>query len=125
MEYRLSFCTIIQIKDDLFEVFVDEGVNVDGECAREELEFWTKLRSEPYDLILNCTKSFSYDFRGASEIGKCPFQRRLAVLVYNNVQYSSNSMAIEINMIKMPEKIVQTFSDRDAALAWLAEPFEL
>ena len=124
MEYCLSFCKIIQISDHLFEIFVDEGINVDGNCAREELEFWTELRTEPFDLLLNCTKSFSYDFAGATEIGKSPLQRRLAVLVYNNIQYSSNSMAIEINRIQMPKKIVQIFSDRESAIAWLDEPFK-
>lgn len=41
MEYRLSFCSITQLRDDLYEVIVDEGVNVDGNCAKEELAFWT------------------------------------------------------------------------------------
>ena len=119
MEFQLSFCTVHQIEDALFEIFVKEGAVVDAACAKEELDFWTEHRNEPFGILLNCNASFSYDFAGASQIGKSPFQRKIAVLTYNNFQYRSNSLAIEISKVEMPEKVARIFHDRDEAIEWL------
>lgn len=119
MKHQLSFCSIEEIEDSIFEIFVKEGTTVDAKCAEEELAFWTKHRSEPFYILLNCTTSFSYDFEGASQIGKSPLQRKIAVVTYSNLQYTSNSMAIQVSQLKMPEKIARVFHVRDDALAWL------
>lgn len=121
MEYQLSFCTVKEIETDIFEIFVNEGATVNARCAKEELAFWTNLRSSPFSILLNCTTSFSYDFEGASEIGKSPLQKKIAVVTYSNLQYSSNSMAIQISLIQMPEKVARLFHARSDALRWLKE----
>ncbi len=119
MKHQLSFCTVEEIEDSIFEVFVKGGITVDAKCAQEELEFWTKHRNEPFGILLNCTTSFAYDFEGASQIGKSPFQKKIAVVTYTNLQYASNSMAIQVSQIQMPEKVARVFHTRNDALAWL------
>lgn len=42
--YPLSFCTVKQIEEDIFEVVVNEGVEIDMACAQEENQFWTQLQ---------------------------------------------------------------------------------
>lgn len=121
MEHQLSFCKIKEIEPDIFEIIVNEGATVDARCAREELDFWTNLRTTPFSILLDCTTSFAYDFEGASEIGKCPLQKKIAVVTYSNLQYSSNSMAIQISLIKMPEKVARVYHTRTDALNWLRE----
>ncbi|MBU3983908.1 MAG: hypothetical protein KJ985_10660, partial [Proteobacteria bacterium] len=65
MKYKLSFCEIEQLSDEIFEVTVNEGAVIDEKCAEEGRIFWHDLRTEPYRLLVNNKNRFSYSFLGA------------------------------------------------------------
>lgn len=120
--YQLSFGTVKQIEEDIFEVIVNEGVEIDMACAQEENQFWKDLnRTQPYHVLLNCIYPFEYDFNGAAQIGMNPLQAKLAIVTPTAESYSENAMATQVNRANAPEiqKQVNIFNDYDSALKWL------
>jgi len=81
MKYKLSFCEIEQLSDNIFEVTINEGATIDETCAEEARIFWHDLRKEPYGLLVNNKNRFSYSFMGSQKIGEHPLERKTAVLV--------------------------------------------
>lgn len=123
VRYRLSFCTITEVEDGIFEVVVDEGTEVGAAQAEEENTFWQQ-RTAPYAVLLNCKTSFSYTYGGASTIGANPLQRKIAVVAQKRSDAETSNLAISFSKMNMPAKIARVFSDYDVALAWLREPVE-
>jgi len=119
--HRLSFCSVSEIEKDLFEMVIDDGITLDLTCAQEELEFWTALREDPFGVLLDCRTSFSYDYEGAARLGQSPLLRKMAILIYSEVQHTSNSLAMNINHAAMPDKLSKLFVSRSEALGWLRE----
>ncbi|MCK4838636.1 MAG: hypothetical protein KAS94_07505 [Desulfobulbaceae bacterium] len=119
MKYQLSFCEVEQLSDNIFEVTINHGTEIDKECAQEALIFWHELRKEPYGLLVNSKNSFSYSFRGAQKIGAYPLERKTAALINDNI--SMVQMSLVLDMKKMAGYVgnIKVFHDREEAIAWL------
>ena len=122
MKYKLSFCEIEQLSDNIFEVTINEGVTIDEQCAEEAQIFWHDLRKEPYGLFVNNKNRFSYSFMGAQKIGDHPLERKTAVLIDDKL--SKNQMSTVMELKKMTGNVEnrKIFQDRDEAIKWLETP---
>ena len=122
MKYKLSFCEIEQLSDNIFEVTINEGVTIDEQCAEEAQIFWHDLRKEPYGLFVNNKNRFSYSFMGAQKIGDHSLERKTAVLIDDKL--SKNQMSTVMELKKMTGNVEnrKVFQDRDEAIKWLETP---
>jgi len=96
MKYYLSFCEIEQLSEHVFEVTINDGVEIDEKCAQEGEEFWYTLRKEPYSLLVNNKNSFSFSFLGAQKIGDHALEKRTAILVNDTKTKHQMSVLMEL-----------------------------
>ena len=122
MKYKLSFCEIEQLSDNIFEVTINDGAIIDEKCAEEAEIFWHDLRKEPYGLLVNNKNRFSYSFMGSQKIGEHSLERKTAVLVDDPI--SKDQMSTVLDLKKMVGNVEnrKVFHDRDEAIEWLETP---
>ena len=122
MKYKLSFCEIEQLADNIFEVTIDGGAIIDEKCALEAQKFWHELRQEPYRLLVNNKNCFSYSFMGAQKIGEHSLEQKTAILVDD--PNTEEKMETVRNLKEMAGHWYnrQIFHDRNEALKWLECP---
>ncbi|MBU0484331.1 MAG: hypothetical protein KKB30_07440 [Proteobacteria bacterium] len=119
MKYKLSFCEIEQLTDNIFEATINEGAVIDRKCAEEAQIFWHDLRKEPYELLVNNKNQFSYSFMGSQKIGEHSLERKTAVLVDNPISKDQMATVLELKKLYGNAKNRKVFQDRDKALKWL------
>jgi len=122
MNYKLSFCEIEQLSDNIFEVTINAGAVIDEECAEEAEKFWYSLRSMPYGLLVNNKNKFSYSFMGSQKIGEHSLERKTAVLIGNPISNDQMSMVLELKKISGNAENRKVFHDREEAIKWLEIP---
>jgi len=122
MKYKLSFCEIEQLSDNIFEVTIKEVVIIDEKCAEEAQIFWHNLRKEPYGLLVNNKNRFSYSFMGAQKIGDHPLEQKTAVLIDDKISKNQMSTVIELKKMAGNAENRKVFQDRDEAIKWLETP---
>ena len=121
MKYRLSFCEIEQLSDDIFEGSINEGAVIDENSAEEARDFWHELRTEPYRLLVNNKNKFSYSFLGAQRIGEHSLEERTAVIVDESALNIYKSTVLRLKKMAGNPENRRVFGDRDAAIKWLEE----
>ncbi|MFD2725516.1 hypothetical protein [Hyunsoonleella rubra] len=61
-EYKLSFGTIIVLKDNLAEVIINEGVVMNEVMVDIYHDFLLSYLKAPFSLLINKKNSYSYTF---------------------------------------------------------------
>lgn len=122
MKYKLSFCEIEQLSDDIFEVTINEGAVIDEKCAEEGRIFWHDLRKEPYRLLVNNKNRFSYSFMGAQRIGAHSLEQKTAVLIGDKIPEDQMSAVMNIKRMTEDMEHRRVFEERDDAIKWLKRP---
>ena len=122
MKYKLSFCEIEQLSDNIFEVTINAGAVIDEKCAEESEIFWKGLRTEPYGLLVNNKNRFSYSFMGAQKIGEHSLERKTAVLVEDPISNSQMSTVFDLKKMVGITENRKVFQDRDEAIKWIETP---
>ncbi|MDF1553991.1 MAG: hypothetical protein P1P84_13055 [Deferrisomatales bacterium] len=119
MKYKLSFCEIEQLSDNIFEVTINEGVTIDEKCALEAEKFWHDLRKEPYRLLVNNKNKFSYSFMGSQKIGEHSLEQKTAVLVNDPISKYQMMEVLELKNMFGNATNRKVFQDRKEAMKWL------
>ena len=122
MNWKLSFCEIEQLSDNIFEVTVNEGHVIDEKSAEEARLFWHNLRKEPYNLLVNNKNNFSYSFIGMQEIASQPLERKTAVLLDEEILIKEISMVVDLEKMLGNVENKKVFQDREEAIKWLKAP---
>ena len=122
MFYKLSFCEIEQLSDNIFEVTINPGAVIDEKCAEEAEIFWHDLRTEPYGLLVNNKNRFSYSFMGSQKIGEHSLERKAAVLVDDPVSEDQISTVLDLKKMAGITENRKVFQSRDEAIKWLETP---
>ena len=122
MRYKLSFCEIEQLSDNIFEVTINDGAIIDEKCAEEAQIFWHDLRKEPYGLLVNNKNRFSYSFMGSKIIGKHSLERKTTVLVDDPISKDQISMVLDLKKMTGTIENRRVFQDRAEAMKWLESP---
>ena len=119
MKYKLSFCEIEQLSDNIFEVTINEGAIIDEECALEAEKFWHDLRKEPYRLLVNNRNKFSYSFMGSQKIGEHSLEQKTAVLINDPITEGQIKDVLELKKMFGNATNRKVFQDRNEAIKWL------
>jgi len=119
MRYKLSFCEIEQLSEDIYEVTINDGAVVDEDCAEEAKIFWHDLRKEPFGLLVNHKNQFSYSFMGAKEFGEHYLEQKTAILVDGPISRNQISMVLDLKGTAGTIGDKRVFHDRAEAIKWL------
>ena len=115
--YELPFAEIRILRDDIAEVMINEGVEMDISMVEQYHDFLlTHLRS-PFSLLINKINSYSYDFPAQEKLATLKEINAMAVVAYNlTTEVTTETLASYPRAIKWNLKI---FPNREDALSWL------
>jgi len=122
MKYKLSFCEIEQLSDNIFEVTINEGVIIDEVFALEAEKFWHALIKKPYRLLVNNNNNFSYSFMGSQKIGEHLLEEKTAVLIDDPITEEQLKIVLDLKKMSGNAANRMIFHDRDEAIKWLETP---
>jgi len=115
--YRLSFAKIILLRDDIAEVVVDQGVEINEAMVDAYHAFLLSHLRAPFSLLINKIHSYSYDFVAQQKLASLKQIKAMAYVVYNQAARSTTEY-----LAGMPRAMkwnLKIFSAREPALNWL------
>jgi len=121
MKYRLSFCQIEQLSDNVFETIPKESIVLDKKCVDEIWSHWDKIRDKPFGLLVNAKNRYTHSVEGARYVGKHPLQRKTAILCTNLELKKEIEKVIKIKKMGGNYIYHKVFSKRDEAIKWLSD----
>ena len=116
-KYRLPFADINILRDDIAEVLVDDGIEMDVKMVQQYHDFLLSHLKPPFALLINNIHSYSYEFHAQEIIGSLEEINAMAVVAYNRTTKITTEM-----LASYPRKRkwnLKIFENRDEALAWL------
>lgn len=115
--YELPFAKIIILRDDIAEVMINEGVQMDAGMVQQYHAFLLSHLQHPFSLLINKVNAYSYDFDAQEKLATLEEIRAIAVVAYNRVsRIATETLASFPRAVKWNLKI---FSSREEALSWL------
>ena len=115
--FELPFAKIIILRDDLAEVMINDGIQMNMAMVEEYHSFLLSHLKSPFSLLINKINSYSYDFDAQEHLATLDEINAMAVVVYNPVsKITTETLASFPRDVKWNLEI---FHDRDEALAWL------
>ena len=115
--HELPFAKIIIIQDDIAEIMVNEGIEMNASMVEQYHEFLLSHLKPPFSLLVNKINSYTYDFDAQTKIGTIKEINVMAVVAYNRVtKIATETLAAYPRSEEWKLKI---FSNRDAAIDWL------
>ncbi|MFT5880116.1 MAG: hypothetical protein ACI86X_001243 [Moritella sp.] len=117
--YDLPFAKITILREDIAEVCMKEGVEIDVDMLNEYHAFLLAHLRAPFSLLVNKVNTYSYDFEAQKKLGTLLEINAIAVVAYSRVtRITMDSLAsfpreIEWNMA--------LFTNRTDALTWLIQ----
>ena len=115
--YELPFAKIIILRDDIAEVMINEGVEMDEEMVDQYHDFLLSHLRAPFSLLVNKVNAYTYNFQAQVKLATLKEINAMAVVAYNRVTKIATETMASYPRDDQWKLIV--FSDRDAALAWL------
>ena len=116
-KYKLSFCEITLLQDDIAEVITNEGVEINLEMVGEYHEFLLNHMKHPFSVLINRLNSYSYTFEAQQHIATLEQLNGIAVVSYRKATESTTKSLIAVNNGKSLG--IKIFKDRHVALKWL------
>lgn len=121
--HDLSFAQIFILQDDIAEIIVNEGVELDEAMVKEfHLALLTHL-NPPFSVLVNKKNSYTYDFSAQQILGTLPQINAIAVVVYNSIALKTTE--ILASYPRENKWHMELFSARKDALAWLIQEQEI
>lgn len=115
--FKLDFARINILREDIAEVIINSGVELDEDMVDEYHEFLITHLRAPFSLLINKLNPYSYTFGAQQKLGIIEQINAMAAVVYNHTtKLSTNSLATQTR--SKPWNF-ELFLDRDKALAWL------
>lgn len=115
----LAIGRVIRLEDDLAEVIPREDLLITKAMVEEYMAFLDANFSIPYRVMVNRKHSYTYEFDAQELVNDMANVKATAVVIYNKAaQLATESMAM---FPRDSEWNMQTFSDREEALAWIAQ----
>ena len=116
-EFELPFAKIIILHDDIAEVIVNDGIEMDARMVEQYHDVLLLHLHSPFSLLINKINAYSYDFQAQIKLATLTEINAMGVVAYNRAsELSAESLALYPQCQKWNLKI---FSNRDDALAWL------
>ena len=116
-EFVLPFAKIIILQDDIAEVIINNGIEMDVRMVEQYHKFLLSHLDAPFSLLINKINSYTYDFQAQIKLATLTQINVMAVVAYNHVtEVTTKTLASYPRTEKWNLKI---FSNRDEALDWL------
>lgn len=115
--YELSFANINILSDNIAEVIINDGVEMDLAMVDEYHAFLLSLLTAPFSLLINKLNKYSYDPEALREIATLKEINLMAV-----VSYSLSTTITTDYLTSFPRDVewnLKIFGNRDEALSWL------
>ena len=120
--FELPFARIVILREDIAEVMINEGVQMNLAMVDQYHDFLLTRLDAPFALLINKVNSYSYDFDAQEKLATLKEINAMAVVTYSKV----SRLATE-TLVSFPRKVkwnIKIFSNRDEALAWLVSQQE-
>lgn len=117
--HQLGFGKIILLDQDIAEVIIDKGVEMDMEMVNEYHQFLITHLRAPFSLLINKINPYSYTFAAQRKLATIPQIRAMAVITYNPVAEETTRSLIRIPRDR--DWHIKLFNDRELALQWLRD----
>ena len=115
--HQLDFAKINIIRDDIAEVIINDGVEMNADMVDQYHAFLLSHLKPPFSLLINKLNSYTYDFEAQQSLGTLKEINAMAVVVYNQISKVSTS-----NLASFPRSTqwnLHIFYNTDDALNWL------
>jgi len=115
--HKLSFGSIEIIRNDIAEVVIDEGIEMNENMVEQYHSFLLLHLQAPFSLLINKINSYSYTFNAQVKLDTLVEINAIAVIAY-----SQGAMLTTELLASYPRDIewnMNVFSNRDRALTWL------
>jgi len=120
--YELPFAKIIILSEDIAEVIINDGVEMNTDMVDQYHDFLLSHLHAPFALLVNKVNSYSYNFEAQQNLATLKEINAMAVVSYNR----STTLATK-NLAAFPRNEkwnISIFSSRDEALSWLVSEQE-
>ncbi len=115
--HELSFAKIVILREDIAEVIVNDGVEMDRAMTEEYHDFLLSNLRHPFSLLINKVNSYTYTFDAQINLATLKEINAMAIISYNRITKKSTE-----NLASRPRAVdwnLKIFSNRDEALTWL------
>ena len=120
--YELPFAKIIILQEDIAEVIINDGVEMDVDMVEQYHDFLISHLRPRFSLLINKINSYTYDFDSQTNLASLKEINAMAVVIYNHkAEVSTKSLA---SLSRDFEWNMKIFSGRGDALAWLVSEQE-
>lgn len=117
--HRFSFGNLIVLSNNLGEVIVDEGVDVNVAMVNEIHAVFLSNFSASFSLLINKTNSYSSQLEALVMFGELSQIDKIAVFAPNKMAKLSADFSATI---PSSQKLnIEVFTDRDQAMSWLSQ----
>ncbi len=114
--YELSFAKIVILREDVAEVLINDGVEMNVTMVNQYHEFLLSHLRAPFSLLINKINTYSYDFPAQQMLATLTEIKAMAVVSYNITKISTETVAA---FPRDTQWNIMIFSARDKALEWL------
>jgi hypothetical protein len=115
--YELNFARINLIREDIAEVIVHNGIELNTEMVDEYHDFLVSHLKAPFSLLINKINSYTYDFSAQQKLATIEQIEAMAVVTYKRSAVITTRYLASQPRVK--DWNLQIFSDRETALHWL------
>jgi len=116
--HQLSFAQITILREDIAEVVVNEGVEMDMTMVNEYHTFLLGNLKAPFSLLINKIYSYSYTFLAQRNLAELEEIHSMAVVSYTSTSKQS-TLALADGIVRDIPWNLQIFNDKDSALHWV------
>lgn len=122
LKNKLPFGTIIILRDDIAEVIIDEGIEMNLNMVNQYHEFLLENLTAPFSLLIHKIFSYTYDFQAQMNIAVLPEINAMAVVSYSNSTANSTNLLAQFPREK--EWNLKLFDNKIEAMMWLEQEQE-
>jgi len=115
--HKFSFGVIEVIQENLAEITVNGGVDIDVEMVDELHHLMLTIFSHSFSLLINKSNSYSTQLVALDKFGKLPQIKKIAVFAPNKMAQLSADFAANIPSSAVLD--IKVFTDKEEALTWL------
>ncbi|MDP7593093.1 MAG: hypothetical protein QF552_10460 [Litorilituus sp.] len=114
MKYKLSFCTVNRLSDQIAEVIVNSGIEISIEMVEELEVFFAEYFTQPFGVLINKVNHYYYAFEAKLVIGSHAHLKAIAVVNYSKEDQDFTDNFVKIRTVDQWN--IQSFSGLD--LGW-------
>ena len=115
--YELSFAKVISLSEDIAEVIVDGGVEMDEVMVDEYHACLLANFKPPFSVLINKINAYTYGFQAQKKLATLKEINAIGVVSYNRITDISTEALASVS--REVEWNMKVFSNREDAFSWL------